>query len=385
MKNKKIFYGKQYVDKDDKISLYKSLDEKLITGGKIVLNLEKKLSKYLGSKYSVSCSSGTAALHLIFTVLNLKKTDTVIIPAINFIAVANVLSFLKIKFYLADVDKETGQISAQSIKNCIKINKIKNLKVVVVSYLGGFVHDIDNIIKLKKMKNFMLVEDSCHAFGSKYLYRKILYRVGSSKHSDFSAFSFHPVKSITTGEGGLVTTNSKKFANKIKIARSHGIERTKNYWDYDIEQIGFNYRLSDINAALGISQLKKVKKFLAQRKNIAKLYNSNFLNHAIIAKPYFDRNSSWHLYIVRIDFTKLRINKNTFIKNLNKKGIFPQIHYKPIYHFKRYNEYFKKKFPLSESFFSECLSLPIYPSLKKKDVLFVVENLKNTVEKFKKN
>ncbi len=150
MKNKKFFYGRQLIDKADKIALYKSLDQRLISGGKIILNFEKKLSKYLGSKYSISCSSGTAALHLIFASLNLKKKDVVIIPAINFIAVANILSILKINFYLADVDKFTGQISAQTIKDCIKKNKIQNLKVVVLSYLGGHVYDINNIIKLKK-------------------------------------------------------------------------------------------------------------------------------------------------------------------------------------------------------------------------------------------
>ena len=385
MKSKKIFYGKHFIDQKNKISVFKSLNERLISGGNVILNFEKKLSKYLGSKYTISCSSGTAALHMIFTALNLKKTDSVIIPAINFVAVANILSILKIKFYLADVDKSSGQVSAQTIKNCIKKNKIKNLKVVVLSYLGGYVYDIENIIKLKKTNNFKLVEDSCHAFGSKYLYKKFYYKVGSSKHTDFSAFSFHPVKSITTGEGGLVTTNNKKFAEKIKIIRSHGIERSKNYWNYDIKYNGFNYRLSDINAALGISQLKKVKKFLIKRKNIAQTYNLNILQNKIIKKPFFDKNSSWHLYIIRINFSNLKINRNNFIKYLNKKGIYPQIHYKPIYRFVRYKKYSKKKFPLSEKFFSECLSLPIYPSLKKKEVFDIIKHLENIIKKFKKN
>ena len=162
-------------------------------------------------------------------------------------------------------------------------------------------------------------------------------------------------------------------------------ERTKNYWNYDIKYNGFNYRLSDINAALGISQLKKVKKFLIKRKNIAQTYNLNILQNKIIKKPFFDKNSSWHLYIIRINFSNLKINRDTFIKYLNKKGIYPQIHYKPIYRFVRYKKYSKKKFPLSEKFFSECLSLPIYPSLKKKEVFDIIKHLENIIKKFKKN
>ena len=266
MTNNRLFYGKHFIDLKDKISLKEALNQRLISGGRLVEKFEKKLSTYLSSKYSIVCSSGTAALHLIFLSLNLKKKDCVILPAINFIAAANVLKNLKINFFLADVDLKTGQISSKTILDCIKKNRIKNLKVVVTSYLGGHVFDLENIVKLKKKKKFLLIEDSCHAFGSKYLYKNSIFKVGSSKHTDASSFSFHPVKSITTGEGGLITTRNKNLAKKVKLLRSHGIERGKNYWNYDIKNNGFNYRLSDINAALGLSQLRKINYILKKKK-----------------------------------------------------------------------------------------------------------------------
>lgn len=384
MIDNRLFYGRQFVDLKDKIALKDSLNQRLISGGKLIDEFEKKLSKFLSSKYAIVCSSGTAALHLIFLSLNLNKKDIVILPAINFIAAANVLKNLKINFFLADVDIKTGQISSKTILDCIKKNKIKNLKAVVTSYLGGHVFDLENIIKLKKKKNFILIEDSCHAFGSKYLYKNSTFKVGSSKHTDVASFSFHPVKSITTGEGGLITTRNKNLAKKIKLLRSHGIERGKNYWNYDIKNNGFNYRLSDINAALGISQLKKINYILKKRKDIARFYNSKLKQNKILQKPFFDNNSAWHLYIVRINFSRLKINKDFFIKQLIRKKIYPQIHYIPTYHFSLFNNFKKRNYPLSETFFGQCLSLPIYTSLKKNDIRHVIKNLNNLIEKYKK-
>jgi dTDP-4-amino-4,6-dideoxygalactose transaminase len=380
----RLYYGKQFVDFKDKIALKESLNQKLISGGQLINNFESRLSKYLNSKYSIVCSSGTAALHLIFLSLNLKKKDTVILPAINFAASANILRNLKINFFLADVDINTGQISSESIINCIKKNKIKNLKAVVTSYLGGHVHDIENIVKLKKKIFFFLIEDSCHAFGSKYLYKNFIYKVGSSKHSDISSFSFHPVKSITTGEGGLITTSNKNIAQKIRLLRSHGIERSKNYWNYDIKNNGLNYRLSDINAALGISQLNKIQEILKKRKAIAKIYTTKLKQSKILQKPFFDINSSWHLYIIKINFSELKICRDSFIKHLIKKKIYPQIHYIPTYHFSSFRNFKKKDFPFSEIFYSKCLSLPIYASLKKNEVLYIIKNIENLINKYKK-
>ncbi len=384
MTNNRLFYGKHFIDLKDKISLKEALNQRLISGGRLVEKFEKKLSTYLSSKYSIVCSSGTAALHLIFLSLNLKKKDCVILPAINFIAAANVLKNLKINFFLADVDLKTGQISSKTILDCIKKNRIKNLKVVVTSYLGGHVFDLENIVKLKKKKKFLLIEDSCHAFGSKYLYKNSIFKVGSSKHTDASSFSFHPVKSITTGEGGLITTRNKNLAKKVKLLRSHGIERGKNYWNYDIKNNGFNYRLSDINAALGLSQLRKINYILKKRKDVAKIYNSELKQSKILQKPFFDTNSSWHLYIVKIDFSKLKISKDFFIKQLIKKNIFPQVHYVPTYRFSLFNNFKQNNFPYSETFFSQCLSLPIYTSLKIDDIRYVIKNLNSIIEKFKR-
>ena len=190
-------------------------------------------------------------------------------PTINFIASYSMAKNFGAKIYLVDVDPVSGQITPEKIRECIKINKLKKIKAIITMPLGGYLRNIEKFFDLKNKLNCFLIEDACHAIGAKYKYQNKNYYIGSCKHSDISIFSFHPVKTITTGEGGAVVTNSKKFANIIRTNRSHGIFRkNRNYWKYDIKEVSFNYRLSDINCALGISQLKKIDYFLKRRKNL---------------------------------------------------------------------------------------------------------------------
>ena len=298
---KSINYGKQSVDNIDIDEVKKSLKNELITTGPYVEKFENALKNKFKCKYAYSCSNATSGLHLAFLSIGLKKDDAVLMPAINFISAYRMAELIGAKIYLIDVDEKTGQINLKNILECIKKNKIKKIKALVTMYLGGYVENNIDFFKLKKKYNFSLIEDACHAIGSKYKYNKKSFFIGSCKHSDICVFSFHPVKTITTGEGGAVLTNDKKIANKIRLLRSHGIIRNKkNYWDYDIKQLGFNYRLSDVNCALGFSQLKKLDKFYEERKKIFNLYKIKLKTF----KEYVDfpksknKTNLYHLFLI---------------------------------------------------------------------------------------
>lgn len=374
MKNTNIPYGKQFIDNNDIEIVKNSLRSSLITTGPYVKNFEDKIKKIFKCKYALACSNGTAGLHLAFQAVNLKKKDVIIMPVINFISAYRIANLMELKVYFADVDQFTGQMTPLSLLNCIKKNKIKKINAVVTMYLGGFPENIIEFYKIKKKFKFFLIEDACHAFGSQYYFNKKKYYIGSGKHADISVFSFHPVKTITTGEGGAVTTNNSKFAKKISELRSHGIIRKKEYWKYDIKQLGYNYRLSDINAALGISQLKKIKKFIAQRKKIYFFYKKKLKKYFKFPDYNLQNISSYHLCIISINFSKINKNKNNLFKFLNKKKIYPQYHYIPI---PKFSIYQKKSeiFQNSDFYYNNSVSIPIYFNLNKLKQTHIVKNL----------
>ena len=247
-------------------------------------------------------------------------------------------------------------------------------------YHGGYPENSKKFYDIKKKYNFFIVEDACHALGSEYKYKKKSFKVGSCKHSDVSTFSLHPVKTITSGEGGIVTTNNIKIAKNIKLLRSHGILRNKKkYWEYDVLKHGFNYRLSDINCALGLSQLEKINFFLKKRKTIYKKYKlelQNFNPHLLLPKYSKNIKSSHHLFIINIMFDKIKKNKNHFLKYLNKNNILGQYHYIPIYKFSSYKEKFFS-FPGSEKYFKNSVSIPIYVNLSFKDQKKIIKTIKD--------
>ena len=381
---KPVPYGKQFVDKWDKSEVLASLSNNLITTGPYVKKFEHKLNKYLKCKYSYACSSGTAAIHLAMLSINAKKDDVILMPAINFIASYNISKSMQLKVYLIDVDEHTGQITPNKVLECIKKNKLKKIKALIVMYHGGYPEYSKNFYDLKKKYKFFIIEDACHALGAEYKYKNKFFKIGSCKHSDVCTFSMHPVKTITSGEGGIITTNNNKIAKNIALFRSHGILRNnKEYWKYDILKNGFNYRISDINCALALSQLKKINFFLRKREKIYKKYLielENFNPNLIIPKYSKNIKPSYHLFIINVVFKKLKRNKDHFMNYLKKRNIFAQYHYIPINKFKVFSE---KKIKLfgSEQYFKNSISIPIFVNLNNNDQRRVVKVIKNYFNK----
>ena len=386
-----IPYGSQFIDNQDSKLVKISLKEKLITTGKFVERFEKNLKFFFKSKYALTCASGTAALHLSFKSINLKENDVVVMPAINFVAAYNLCLSMKAKVYLADVDKYSGQMTPDSLKYCIKKNKLKNIKLIITMYLGGQPNYIEEFYKIKKKYKSTLIEDACHALGASYKVKNKSYKIGSCRHSDISIFSLHPLKTITTGEGGIISTNNKKIFERTKYFRSHGIVRHPNdHWKYDIYDVGLNYRLSDINSALGITQLKKINLFIKKRKKIFDVYSKNFEEISQYINTNNSHNisysSAFHLFIISINFYKLKMDKDKFMRYLKSKGIISQFHYIPLYRFlklsKKYGYRFNiKNFSNSEYYFKSSFSLPIYVNLPLNKQTYIIKTIKDYIFK----
>ena len=366
MSNMKIIpYNRQYIDKNDLKEILKSSKSDIITTGNFTKKLEINIKKYFNVKYSICCNSGTSALFIALKSTDIKKGDIVIMPAINFVSAANICELLGAKIYLSDVDKITGQMTPSNLNDCIKKNKLEKIKIVLNMFLGGSPFNVKEFYDLKKKYKFKIIEDACHALGASYKHGKKSFLVGSCSHSDICIFSLHPTKSITSGEGGLVLTNNSKFFNNGTLARNHGMKKKfinkKISIDYDITMNSLNFRISDINAALAISQLKKLKKFVKIRNFLAKEYFKKLNLFEFYSLPKILNNiyPSWHLFSLSLNTKKIK--KQKLIKYLFKNKIMTQIHYKPIYKFKVFR-YLKNKnnFHGAEKYYSNTLSIPLH-------------------------
>jgi len=377
-----IPYGRQYIDHKDIKSVSRVLNGELITTGSQIDKFENKIKKFLNCKYSITCNSGTSALFLAFKSIDIKRNDIIIMPAINFVASYNIAKQLNAKIFLADIDKETGQMLPSNVIDVCKKYKIKKIKAVVTMYNSGYPYDAEKFKKLKDIYNCFIIEDACHAFGASYKIENKNIKVGSCLHSDISTFSLHPLKTITTGEGGIVTTNSKKIAEKVKKIRSLGIEKNLNkHWEYDVKYVGFNFRLNDFQCALGLSQLDKISKFISQRKKI-------FLNYQKLLSKIKEINlpihltkytSSHHLFIINLKKSNIKL-KEKFIKFMLKNKILLQYHYIPVYRFKVFRgKYINKN---SEIYYKSAISLPIYYGLKYNEQVYITKKIKEFFKKY---
>jgi dTDP-4-amino-4,6-dideoxygalactose transaminase len=376
---KYISYGRQYIDKKDIREVCKALKKDLITTGWYVEKLESEIKKNLGVKHIYTCNSGTSALFLAFMSIDLKENDNIIMPSVNFVAAANLAKFFKANIFLADVDKVSGHMTPASFEECIKKNKLQKIKAVITMYLGGYPIYINEFFKLKMKYNYYLIEDACHAFGAEYLFKNKFLKVGSCVHSDICTFSLHPVKTITSGEGGLIATNNKILAKKILLLRSHGIERKKTHWDYNVVKCGFNFRLSDMNCALGLSQLRKIKKILKFRKEIFEYYKNFFYKYKdIITFSQDHRNikPSYHLVNISINFRKFKISKDNLLEKLKKNKIMCQFHYTPIYKFKNFKYLNEKNYFYGANYYHKNnISLPIHLKISLNTAQYVAKKL----------
>lgn len=360
-----INYGKHFIDKKDIKSVISVLKSNFLTQGPKVLEFQEALKKKFGSKYALCTSSGTASLHLCGLALKWTKKDIILASPLTFVATTNAALYLGAKVDLIDINNETYNIDIDKLK--IKLNylekKKKYIHTIIVTDYAGYPSDWQKLKSLSRKYKFKLINDNCHSIGSK-IFNDQKYAV---KYADLVCHSYHPVKNITTGEGGSVLTNNKKLNEKIENLRSHGIIRNKKTpWKYSINNLGYNYRLTDIQSALGISQLKKLDNFIKRRNEIAKIYDKKFKNFDIFEIPKVRPNvlHSYHLYPLKIKFDKLRISKDLFLKKLRAKGINLQVHYVPIHHHNLYKNKIKSKFPNTDDFFKKVVSLPIYYSLK---------------------
>ena len=360
-----IPYGNHYIDNKDYRAVLKSLKFPILTRGPEVEVFEKNIAKYVGSKYAVAVSSCTAGLHLALMCLPKDKKNKVITSPISFVSTANTILLNNFKPVFSDINDSTLNIDFDNLVK--KFNRKKNIKAIIPVHLTGLASDSKKLYDFSKKNKITIIEDAAHSFGGKYDCGSI---IGSCKYSDMTVFSFHPVKSITTLEGGVITTNSKKFYEKLCVLRNHGMQKKKFHppWFYEVNEIGLNYRISDVQCALGNSQLEKLNIIMQRRREIAELYDKEFSNFDFLKLPGKGKRkqSANHLYVLNIDFKKIKLNRTKFcdIMLTNKIGV--QLHYIPIPLHNSYKRlgYNMNKLPCAKSYYKTAISIPIFAKLK---------------------
>ncbi len=381
-----LTYGKQYIDDSDVQAVTETLKSDYLTCGPKITELESALCQVTDAKYCVVVSSGTAALHIAAMAAGIGPGDEVITTPITFAASANCALYCGAKPVFADIDPETYNIDPRSIRRCITP---RTKAIIAVDFTGQAVQ-LDEIRSLCQKHHLTLIEDAAHSIGTRYKGQP----VGSI--SDLTAFSFHPVKTVTAGEGGAVTTNDEGLYKKLLLARSHGITRdreqmhhpTDDPWYYEQITLGYNYRLTDFQAALLLSQLKKLDIFAARRKAIAARYNEAFsaIPQIQVQKQIPESDTVRHLYILRIRSGALTCTRREFFDALYAENIHSQIHYLPVYWLPYYEQlgYQKGLCPNAEAYYGECMSLPLYYSLTDEDVEDVIHAVKKLIDHYKK-
>ncbi|MDI3546999.1 MAG: hypothetical protein PWR10_651 [Halanaerobiales bacterium] len=380
MTDKFIPYGRQWIDDDDIQAVIDVLKSDYLTTGPKIKEFEESFADYVGAKYAVAIANGTAALHAACFAAGIKEGDEVITSPMTFAATANSVLYMEGKPIFADIDPQTYNISPEEIKK--KITEM-TAAVIPVHYTGQPC-DLDEIYRIARENNLTVIEDAAHALGATYKGEKI----GNCRYSDMTIFSFHPVKHITTGEGGMITTNSEEYYNKLIQFRTHGITKDTDIfiktadgpWYHEQQFLGYNYRMTDIQAAFGISQLKKSDGFLERRREIAGIYNRELADIDWLKLPFQkdDRESSWHLYVVQVDEEQLGKSRKEVFEYLRDKGLGVQVHYIPVYWHSYYQKlgYCKGICPVAEGFYKRTITLPLYPRMSDSDVEYVIEVLK---------
>ena len=378
---KKISYGRQWIFEEDIEEVVKVLKSDWLTQGPDIEEFEKAVANYVNAKYAVAFNSGTAALHGAYFAAGLKEGDELITSPITFVSTSNAAAFLGATPVFVDIDMKTYCIDPQKIEEKIT----SKTKAIAPISLAGYPVDISKIKEIAKKHNLVVVEDAAHALGAIRNGKMV------GEEADITVFSFHPVKPITTGEGGMAVTNNKEFYEKLKIFRTHGITKDEKYltkndgpWYYEQHYLGFNYRLNDFQSALGLSQLKKIEKFVERRNKIAATYDKAFKDNPLLTIPPRRNEDNWrhayHIYPLLLDSSVDR--KEVFMK-LREKGIYCQVHYIPVHTQPYYREKFGYKFgdyPVAEEYYRREITIPLYPKMEDEDVDYVIKSIREVLE-----
>jgi UDP-4-amino-4,6-dideoxy-L-N-acetyl-beta-L-altrosamine transaminase len=366
-----IPYGKQSIDQQDIDAVVETLTSDFLTTGPKVQTFEEAVAAYCGAKYCVAVSSGTAALHLASLVL-LDKDDKVLTTPNSFLATSNGILYAGARPVFVDIAKD-GNIDLDLCEAALK--KDPSIKAIYAVAFSGNMLDQEKLRHLKATYGIVVLEDCAHAIGA----RAGDVKAASCANSDAAILSFHPVKHMTTAEGGAITTNSHELYEELRVLRNHGMVKTPEMapWEYEMRELGFNYRITDLQCALGLSQLKRLDGFIARRIELAKRYDAAFKE--TIVKPLYTHHgkSSYHLYVVQVDFNKLSIEKVDLFNGLREKNIGIQLHYIPINKQPYYRSlgYGEEETPVMDRYYDECFSLPMYPELTDEEQRYVIETL----------
>lgn len=388
--SKPIPYGKQNITEEDIHSVIDVLKSDFLTQGPEIENFETAFSKYIESKYTVAVSNGTAALHLAALVLGVNESSNVITTPITFAASANCVRYCGGNVFFCDIDPNTYVLDTEKLEMLILSKPTGFFTGIIPVDFAGFAVDLEAVRAIADRHGLWIIEDACHAPGGYFLDKNGLKQsCGNGKFADLSIFSFHPVKHIAMGEGGAITTNNLELYQKLKVLRSHGIVRDQNYfknpfeiasgdensesygaWYYEMQTLGYNYRLTDFQAALGTSQLKRAVEGLKRRKDIAKKYSEAFSAHpSIISQSGAKSGHAYHLYVINIK------KRNKLFATLRSANVYAQIHYFPVHLMPYYRElgWQPGDFPFSEKYYHQCISLPMYPTLTDEEQGKVIE------------
>ena len=387
-------YGRQVIEADDLAAVAEALRADFLTTGPRVEAFETAFAETVGAAHAIACSNGTAALHLAMMGLEVGPGDVVVAADVTFAATANCARYQGAEVIFADVDPDTGLMTPDTLARALDQVGERRLKAVLPVHLGGHAADLPALSRLAQARGAVLVEDACHALGTTMAFDNQPERVGDGRHSAMASFSFHPVKTLTTGEGGMVTTNDADLAARLRRLRSHGIVREPqdfvdrdlgfdgeiaNPWAYEMQDLGFNYRLPDVLCALGLSQLAKLDRFVAQRRALSAHYRERLaplapMVRAVAAPPA--SQSALHLFVALIDFAAAGLSRRQVMEGLRARGIGSQVHYIPVHRHPYYRQrYGDLSLPGAEAYYARCLSLPLYASMSLADVDRVADAL----------
>ncbi len=378
-------YGRQTIEDDDIAAVAEALRADFLTTGPTVDAFEHAFAEKVGAAHAVACANGTAALHLAMLALKVQPGEAVIVPSITFLATANCARYVGGEVVFADVDPMSGLMTPDTLGEALTRVGDRRLRAVLPVHLRGDACDLPGLEALAATAGAVMVEDAPHALGTAMTFGNVAERVGDARHSAMATFSFHPVKTIATGEGGMVTTNDPALAERLRLMRSHGMMRPQGAdpWWYEMAEPGFNYRLPDLLCALGLSQLAKLDRFAARRRALAAAYGQALAPLgpvvSVAAQPPWS-DPVLHLMCVLIDFEAAGVTRRQVVDGLKARGVGSQVHYIPVHRQPYYRQrYGDLDLPGAQAWYDRCLSLPLYPGMSDDDVVRVVGALRAVV------